>query len=203
MPKLDRRKRRSRQLLAQALHDLILEKPYDTITIQDITDQADLNRGTFYLHYTSKEKLLMASLEAQFDDLVQRIEAKQEGTPSWQNAEAVRIIFDYAAENAPLFKVLLGQQGQGHVMYRILNYIAEQDELEMRTAFPQDNSPIPIAILARHQAGSLFSLVTWWLENDMPYSSTYMAETLTTLCIGGLETIGLEEVGGNHETSIH
>ena len=52
--KLDRRVRRTRRLLAEALVALIIEKEYETISITDITERADLNRATFYLHYGSK-----------------------------------------------------------------------------------------------------------------------------------------------------
>jgi len=186
MEKVDRRVRRTRALLGQALRDLILEKPYESIIIQDITDQADLNRATFYLHYASKEELLMDSLEEQFDALVEQIEAEKNGRPMWENPATIRIIFDYVAENAELFRVLLGPQGQGYVMYRVLNYIAQVDEEELQEAFGKDALPVPDAILARHFAGSLFSLIGWWLEHDMPYSPTYMAETLQQLCAVGV-----------------
>jgi AcrR family transcriptional regulator len=186
MEKVDRRKRRSRASLGQALRDLILEKPYETITIQDITDQADLNRATFYLHYASKEELLMDSLEEQFDALVEQIEAEKNGRPMWENPATIRIIFDYVAENAALFNVLLGPQGQGYVMYRVLNYIAQVDEEELQEAFGKDALAVPDAILARHFAGALFSLIGWWLEQDMPYTATYMAETIQQLCMIGV-----------------
>ncbi len=186
MEKMDRRVRRTRAMLGQALRELILEKPYDAITIQDIADQADLNRATFYLHYASKEELLMDSLEAQFDALVTQIEGEKNGRPMWESPVTGRIIFEYVAENAALFKVLLGAQGQGYVMYRVLNYIAQVDEEEIQEAFGPNALPVPDVILARHFAGSLFALVSWWLEHDMPYSSTYMAETVHQLCAVGV-----------------
>lgn len=186
MEKVDRRVRRTRALLGQALRDLIVTKPYETITIQDITDQADLNRATFYLHYASKEELLMGSLEQEFDSLVEQMEAEKNGRPLWENPATIRIIFEYVAENAALFKVLLGPQGQGYVMYRVLDYIAQVDEEELQEAFGKNALPILDVILARHFAGALFALVSWWLEQDMPYSPTYMAETIQQLCMMGV-----------------
>lgn len=196
MEKVDRRVRRTRALLGQALRDLILTKPYETITIQDITNQADLNRATFYLHYASKEELLMDSLEQQFDALVERLEVEKNGRPMWENSVTMRLIFEYVAENARLYKVLLGPQGQGYVMYRVLNYIAQVDEGELQAAFGDDALPIPNVILARHFAGALFALISWWLEEDMPYSPTYMAETIQQLCLVGVMPV-LAGVGAN------
>ena len=189
MEKMDRRVRRTRAMLGRALRELILEKPYDSITIQDITNVADLNRATFYLHYTSKEELLMASLEAQFDELVARIEAESSGELMWEDPISAQIIFEYVADNADLFKVLLGKHGQGYVMHRILEYIALKDEWEMRQVYTDTMMAIPIPILARHFAGSLFSLVSWWLENEMPYSPEYMAETIQQLCLQGVRPL--------------
>ena len=50
----DRRSRRTRQILGNALVELMLEKRYADITVQDILDRADVGRSTFYTHYTDK-----------------------------------------------------------------------------------------------------------------------------------------------------
>ena len=127
----------------------------------------------------------MDSLEQQFDALVEQIEMEKNGRPMWENPATIRLIFEHVAENAALYKVLLGPQGQGYVMYRVLNYIAQVDEDELQTAFGNNALPVPDAILARHFAGALFALISWWLEQDMPYSPSYMAETIQQLCMVG------------------
>lgn len=189
MEKVDRRVRRTRALLEEALRGLILQKPYDAITIQDITDEADLNRATFYLHYANKEELLMGSLEAQFDELVQRMEAGKGGKMPWDDPAAARILFEYAAENAALFTVLLGQNGQGYVMHRIIAYIARYDQQFLCQAYDENTLAVPAPLLAQHFAGSLFALTLWWLENGMPYSAQYMAETMQRLCVLGMAPV--------------
>ena len=180
---MDRRKRRTRRFLGQALQELIIEKSYETITVQDITDRADLNRATFYLHYTSKEDLLGDFLETQFDALVQRIEEETDGDVHKDLTVSVRVVFEHAAEYADLYKVLLGANGQGVVVHRILNYIARHDEQWLAEEFADKVVTIPIPILARHFAGSLYSCVAWWLENDMPHSVEYMADVLEKMCL--------------------
>ena len=192
---MDRRKRRTRKFLGQALQELIIEKSYETITVQDITDRADLNRATFYLHYTSKEELLGDFLELQFDELVQRIEDETAGDVHKDLSISVRIVFEHAAEYADLYKVLLGANGQGVVMHRILNYIARHDEQWLTEEFGDTAVSIPIPILARHFSGSLFSCVTWWLENDMPHSVEYMADVLEKMCLTAVAPVILAEAG--------
>ncbi len=192
---MDRRKQRTRRYLGQSLQELIVEKSYDAITIQDITDRADLNRATFYLHYTSKEKLLVDFLELQFDELVQRIEEETQGDVHRDLTISAKIVFEHAAEYVDLYKVLLGANGQGVVMHGILDYIARYDEEWLAEEFADTAVSIPIPILARHFAGSLFSCVTWWLENDMPYSIDEMAEMLEQMCFRAVAPVIMVEAG--------
>ena len=67
----DRRARRSRKMLKESLLDLMRKKPFSDISVRDVTDRADMNRGTFYLHYAGTVDLLK-SLEA---DLLEELQA--------------------------------------------------------------------------------------------------------------------------------
>src|SRR6185436_18505841 len=58
----DRRVARSRRALKEALTDLILEQGYESVTVQDVIDRADVGRSTFYAHFLDKDDLLMAIL---------------------------------------------------------------------------------------------------------------------------------------------
>src|SRR5262249_35976731 len=60
--KQDRRSQRTRELLNTALVELMLEKQFDAITVQDILERANVGRSTFYGHYTSKDDLLFNSI---------------------------------------------------------------------------------------------------------------------------------------------
>jgi AcrR family transcriptional regulator len=73
--KIDRRKQRTRRMLRDALLALIVEKGYDDLSVQDITEKADLRRATFYLHYADKDELLATVLREIFDALVKELEA--------------------------------------------------------------------------------------------------------------------------------
>jgi len=61
--KADRRSRRTRRLIAEALIALMLEGRYDHITVQEIIDRADVGRSTFYAHYRDKEDVLTSEAE--------------------------------------------------------------------------------------------------------------------------------------------
>lgn len=182
---MDRRKRRTRKFLGNALLELVQEKKWDQITIQDITDRADLNRATFYLHYGSKEELLADSLEEYFDELVEQINSKTMDKPIWENPEADALVFSHVAEHADLYRVLLGENGMGYVINRIIDYIAKFSELQLRAGLGTADPHIPIEIMARHVAGSIYAMITWWLMNDMPYTPLEMSEMTTRLCVTG------------------
>lgn len=75
MPKPIQRKTHTKGWLRKALLELIQEKDYSDITIQEITDRADTARVTFYRNYGSKEELLLDSLEHIYTMLLEQLEA--------------------------------------------------------------------------------------------------------------------------------
>jgi hypothetical protein len=94
--------------------------------------------------------------------------------------------FKHVAEYADLYKSLMGDKGVSSVINRILNYIARISEQQFRLLVTEEeikSLPVPIEAAARHLAGALYSLVSWWLENDMPYPPEEMARIFHTLTV--------------------
>src|SRR5690349_1471235 len=67
--KTDRRSQRTQQLLSTALVELMQQKRYDAITVQDIIDHANVGRSTFYAHYLDKDDLLVSDFTRVLDAL--------------------------------------------------------------------------------------------------------------------------------------
>jgi AcrR family transcriptional regulator len=63
---------RSRRMLMDSLAKLLMKKDFEDISVQDIADEATLNRGTFYLHYPDKNALLQAMTGVRFRELIER-----------------------------------------------------------------------------------------------------------------------------------
>jgi AcrR family transcriptional regulator len=178
MEKLDRRVRKTRQQLGDALVVLILDKGYDAITIKDITDRADLAHATFYRHYRDKDELLTQKLE----EVVQEIEAFTR-EPSLQDAEGY-LIFKHAQENSVLYGILLSSPGATSVRKRIKETIAAN---VLRTCKPLRSAKrgiIPPQVAAHHIAGSMLLLIEWWLDHNMPYPPHHMAKIYEQLITG-------------------
>lgn len=176
----DRRVRRTRRRLRDALIQLILEHGYEEITIQEITDAADLSRATFYLHYKTKDELLASSLEEMFDELVASMQSFLMRPDFDEHSEAPPSLaaFQHVAEYSDLYKSLLGDRGVSSVIYRTIDYIARLFRRQFeRMLGEEQNRPtaIPVEIVAQTMAGALFALVSWWLEKDMPHSPLEMA----------------------------
>lgn len=192
--KPDRRVKRTNRQLRDALLALIMEQGYEAITVQDITDRADLSRATFYLHYRDKDDLLVNSLEEMFDALV---EAQGTLNPHMILSDSTPpslIAFRHAQEYSRLYRVMLSERGVAYVMHRIQHYLAAVAQEQIALLIPAGSAlPVPLEIVAHHVAGSLFGLIVWWLAHDMPHSAEYMAQTFHRLTIAGIvAALGLE-----------
>jgi AcrR family transcriptional regulator len=190
--KLDRRKVRTRQLLRESLLALILEKGYNAITIQDITDHANLGRATFYLHYNDKDELLVNTLEALFDPLVkQMLEVRGEFLTGKRPVS--QMAFEHVQQHHALYRALLTEDGVAFVVRRVRQYLATATQHIIETpggAVP--SASIPMEVIASHLAGSLMSLIIWWLENDMPHPPEEMSDMFHRLALPGVyQALGL------------
>jgi len=177
MKKIDRRVLRTKRLLREAMLECYKDKNYSSITIQDITEKAGLNRATFYLHYEGKEELMLDSLEAKFDELVVKIDQALDGKNIMFTTISEEILFEHVRDNHALYKLLLSRSGPGFVMLRMLDYIACFGQERIEAIVPKDMElPVPLDVISHHVAGGLFSLLRWWVMEDMPKPIKEMAE---------------------------
>ncbi len=112
MPPEDRRVRRTRRLLRDALVSLVLERGgYAGITVEDITDRADLGRATFYSHYTDKDDLLGQVVSDLADDLQERLGPLIPASSIGFTGKPVLEMFRHAAEERDVYRVILRGEG--------------------------------------------------------------------------------------------
>lgn len=181
-PKLTRHQRnrlRTRKQLQTALVALILEKGYDTVSIQDITDRADLARATFYLHAKDKEELLWSLIK----DLIHKTEAEVEQkftSPYPPQAEyyGYRNIFEHMGKNRDIYRVILGNRGSSSMMHRVHEYMVSETLIDMERFGIYADLRLPAEIAAQIVVGSILSLAIWWLENPNDYTSEQMGSML-------------------------
>ncbi|MBN1265557.1 MAG: TetR/AcrR family transcriptional regulator [Anaerolineales bacterium] len=178
----DRRVRRTKKQLSDALMALVLEKGYDAVRVQDITDRADVGRATLYLHYKDKADLLLNSLQETIEELFALI---RENLTDPTREELFQIAFTHAAENADLYRVLLS--GQGTVAHRreVQAMIGGHARSILIPTFPAaDKAGIEVASV--YISGALLMMIEWWLVQEMPFTAQEMAVMFRKMVLNGL-----------------
>ena len=183
MTKTDRRAQRTRELLQKALIELIGERGYEAITIQDIVDRANVGRTTFYLHYDSKDELFMSCHEAivrEFhigllhplsqEELLSP-EIPPDMTSAYQHLEEGRAL---------LYPIFQGKDSQ-LILRQIRDRSAREIEANLRATFAEAESTIPLDMLANYLAGAQIALMQWWLEKRRPHTPDNLTQMLHRL----------------------
>jgi AcrR family transcriptional regulator len=173
----ERRRLQTRQLLIETTLQLVLEKGYDAITIQEITDRADLGRGTFYIHFKDKEEVVWTAFQAMFQDLEQHAHQKLDRSLPQVEYFGLLTIFRHAAENADLYRVMLGGKGSSLLTARAEDYLVQVFLFDIRnvTKPPDINFNLPEEFEAQLLVGVISRLLHWWLEKPNEYSAEQMA----------------------------
>lgn len=173
----DRRREQTRKNLIETTLRLILEKGYDAVTIQDITDQADVGRGTFYIYFKDKRDILWAGVNDTMLELEQ--EAHQQLDRKMPHVEYLALlnIFLHVEKNRNLYRAVLGVQGSAVLAERVYDLMAKMLLDDIRSASGQHGSDyhIPEEVLAQMLSGLIIRMISWWLEASGNYSAEEMA----------------------------
>jgi AcrR family transcriptional regulator len=161
--KIDRRVRATRDGLGDALIALMHEKPFETITVQHVLDRAQVSRSTFYSHYSDKNDLFLSDVE-DFWEMMSTALIRQGDTSN--RVAPVQELFSHVADMRQFIASMTASEkvrdvmelGQGHFARAIDQRLA---------ALPATRtlSPTRRSALAHASAGSLFSLLNWWLAH--------------------------------------
>jgi AcrR family transcriptional regulator len=184
--KADRRSQRTRQMLGAALVDLMLQKRYDEITVQDIIDQANVGRSTFYAHYLDKDDLLTSDFTRVLDALSQHMRQQELADPAAMPSLA--LFFEHVQAHHQLYKALVRGGGidllykKGHARLR------QNIEQHLGELLPVGETPaVPLPLVADYLAGAILNLLKWWLEHEMPYTPEQMNRLFHQLVLPGVQ----------------
>lgn len=202
--KTDRRIQRTRKALRNALLDLIKNKDYDSISVEEITQQANLGRATFYLHYKDKEDLLVDEFNERVNERAHIISEipfsswlpnlENPSTASESNpAPPLLMAFQHVRNHSDLYRILLKNKKSDRIFERIRKIITGAITDFMQTKVENDPIPIlfevPIDLLAAYFSGALLSSVDWWFERDLSHSPEEMARMFQRLFYPGAQKI--------------
>jgi AcrR family transcriptional regulator len=171
--KKDRRVERTHQLLRRALFQLIQEKGFEGLSVQDIIDRANVGRATFYTHFDNKEDLLVSGFEDLRGELRERQrEALSRGRGLNERALAFsQEMFSHADEHRALFRAMVGRKS-GAVVQRMIHRLLVDLVREEVKAFAsaKDAKSVPAEAKVQFLAGGFFGLLMWWLDGPRSLS---------------------------------
>jgi len=193
--KPDLRIRRTCERLGSALLTLILERQFDEVTVQDVLDRASVGRSTFYLHYRDKDDLLLSQLEGFLETMSTALSIRKEES---QRVVPVEELFAHIGNQNKLYRAL-ADSGRLHDFFDLAQgYFARGIEQRLRESKRLSNlhgsnprlSRLPqreLGARASALAGSMLSLLRWWLDRGEKESPRAMDELFHRMVWSGLQ----------------
>lgn len=175
---MDRRIRKSKAALKEALLHLMQKHPFKEISISDIVQKADLNRGTFYRHYQYKEDLFNEILHDVTQDLVTSFRKPYEGMQEFQvdrMPSSAITIFEHVHQHAQFYTLVVKSEASSSFQRMICDVLRDLSLQDLNHIFPPHINP---ELLASYQSHAIFGMIMEWIRQDFKHSPTYMAEEL-------------------------
>ena len=173
--KEDRRVRRTKKLLTQALTQLMQQKQVKEITVKELTDLADMNRGTFYLYYKDIFDMLEKIEDGIFEALNSIVEQHEHEDVAHETKPLLLELFTFLQDNREMVRVLLSPHGDMSFLYRLFQVIREK----CVTAFPEYSRTLSEADFDYHFSFVVFGvagLIRAWVNRECAESALQMAE---------------------------
>lgn len=182
--KEDRRVRRTKKLLTQALTQLLQEKQINEITVKELTDLADMNRGTFYLYYKDMFDMLEKIEDGMFEALDAIVSLHEHDDVSQQTKPILLDLFRFIEDNQEMCRVLLSPHGDMNFLHR-LNEVVREKCLK---AWPNIRKEKGEADFDYHYSFVVFGcagIVRAWVNRNCPESAEKMAEMAYGMILRG------------------
>lgn len=182
----DRRVRKTKESIKEAFFNLMSEKPFKDITVNQITEKADVNRGTFYLHYLDKfdlrdklEKEILNELE---ENIAKQSLSNMIESPEQYAAELIGLILAVIEKNQDYFKVTLIHQDLGlpQEFSRII-----RNRLKNQLLLPERVDIVPIDYYFAFIVNAQTGIIKQWVKSGMKESKEEIAKYAFTLAYNG------------------
>ncbi|MFC6879537.1 MULTISPECIES: TetR/AcrR family transcriptional regulator [Actinomadura] len=166
----DRRTRRTRRALNDALVGLVLERGYAAITVEDIAERADVARATFYSHYRDKDDLFTRVAAELLDELRERLKPLVAENAVGFTGKPVLEMFRHAQDRRDLYRIILRGEGDGKPLRMFTEDFVRATGLEFRKRAELNGVEPRLApdLLARVWVGEQTAVLQWWVEHDTP-----------------------------------
>jgi AcrR family transcriptional regulator len=179
---MDRRVRRSRKLMQDALLDLLEHHDYSKISVSQITEKADVARTTFYSHFQSKDELLLSYIDDIFENFFTKLLDRypQQSLSNLEHKVPLMMLEEWKKNQDALDRIR-----SANVDYLIFQRIREN----LLNAFQEEtaqvlggsSSPVMEQYIASFVSAAIFSVLIQWMDNDMKEPSEAVAKLIYSL----------------------
>jgi AcrR family transcriptional regulator len=180
----DLRARRTRKWLQAALIELMKEKPFQDIQITELTARAQVSRAAFYLHFRSKEELLLSHVDAIFDEFYAEV-SREIARGTGDRKQFSLLLFQYWERYAETLRLVVQAGNPVILLDRLKVYVAViMKDSAAKTGQPA-RDPRLQELIAGYVAGGAYMLLTQWITQKMPFSVEQMGllfDALTAPC---------------------
>ncbi len=173
---MDRRVRKTRETLFDTLIQLLREKEFERITIQEIADRADVNRGTVYLHFEDKYDLLNRCIDSYLVRLNDSCLPLDDSEPPEQSLLRT---FRYLEDSAEVYSVLIRSEGMPAFRLRLSEMLRQGVDKQFDRLVSDDRLNKEISI--QFVTTAIVGLFEWWVARSMPYPAEEMVRQLMLL----------------------
>jgi len=183
--KPDKRVRRTHERLGSALIELIQEKPIDDVTVQEVLDRASVGRSTFYLHFRDKNDLLLSELEKFLEMMSTALSIRKEES---HRVVPVAELFAHIGKQKKIYRALADSGRLNDFFDLAQGYFSRGIEQRLRESKRLPKLPQrELAVRAFALAGSLLSLLRWWLNRGAKEPPGEMDELFHRIAWNGLQ----------------
>ena len=172
---MDRRQRKSREAIFKAFNNLLARKNYHKITVQDIIDEADIGRTTFYSHFETKDELLKETCKTLFDHVfsgASNATCNHKFKIENNNVSTIitHMLYHLRDNQKNIIEILTCDNNhcvyQNNEMFlKFFQHNIDDFFRQYMTIKPQQN--IPEEFLINHISGSFVNMVKWWLKGGL------------------------------------
>lgn len=171
---------RSKAMIKEALLSLMVEKPFDKITITDIVKMADINRGTFYAHYENTSEVLKSISLSVMDEISSAFRTRNNSDALWNPRAYLKQISDFFLTDPVRFSRLVETEKISEVIDDARYAAIEKILTDLGEDFPED-AKRQLSVLLDFNISGICTLYTDILKGKIPVTLEESADYITSL----------------------
>lgn len=183
----DRRVRKTKDVLKKSLIDLLKDKSINSITVKELCEKADINRGTFYLHYKDVFYMLEEIEKELFEEFQDMILSHEISPNNVTTKPILQDIFTFIAQNKDFCMVVLCERGDMVFVKKIVSLIYEKGYNDWSNFFKKNDKELFDKYYSFILYGAI-GLIDDWLKNGLKESPEYMAVLTENMIFNGLKS---------------